>query len=485
MIQIPYKKYFDIIAAIVIVVLGHAFATGQNDITKKIDAILNTSSVAGKIQLGLAVDNALTTKKVYGFNENKNFMPASVLKLLYTLSAVDTKGDSYRFKTKFMYSGSILPDGSLQGDLIIVAGGDPTLASKRFFQNGINDFFKIITAKLNEKGIKCIDGDIILVLSDYHYPVHGSWQYQDLGNYYAAGTYPLNFMDNEYSVKFALGKKAGDKTKISKISPDGLDFLNITNHVVTGKSGTGDNAYLYGIPYSVDIEAKGTLASPKGFYTIKGSLPNPPAVFLRLLADFMERENMYFEDLLITQENIKGAKALFTLSSPPLLDISEMCNNYSINMYSEALASLLCLTGNKPDLYLDEDEIKSFFQRYNIDFDKTQIVDGCGLSTENLISPSQINDFLILMIKRMGLNKVLRIIPQAGIEGYAKSLFDRRDNVYIKSGSISGVLNYSGIVKSPSGKYYTFSLMSNNVLEKDRKKVKALLIKIIKVLSKT
>jgi len=433
-----------------------------------------------RVNFGLSIKDALTGEVIYGYNANKNFIPASVLKLFYTLAAIETKGEDYRFKTGFYYTGEILPEGTLSGDLVIVAGGDPTLASKRFYQEGMQSFFELVIRKINEKGINCIEGNIIMVLPPYHYPVHGSWEYRDLGNYYGGGTYPFDFLDNEYSLKFQLGKKEGEPTRISGISPPELDFLTINNYVLTGKTGTGDNAYLYSVPYSVEVDARGTLYSPDGYYTIRGALPFPPASFLKFFGDYLDENNIYFESWDITEKPVKGLQPLFALSSPPLIDICEACNNYSINMYSEALASMLCLKGNHPESYLTEEEIHDFFKKYGMDFDKIRIVDGCGLSTSNILTPTQINDFLILMIKKLGLKKVMRVLPRGGVEGYAKYLFDKNENVYLKSGSVSGVLNYSGIVATDDGRHLVFSVMTNNVIEKDKSKVKKILIGIIR-----
>ena len=448
--------------------------------TGSLSRMIRERGLLQKIYFGISVMDARSGKVVYEYNADKNFMPASVLKLFYTLAAVDTKGEDYRFKTGFYHTGEILPDGSLLGDLVIVAGGDPTLASGRFFDKGLKAFFKLVTAEIKSKGIKCIDGGIILVLPPYHYPVSGSWEYRDLGNYYGGGSYPLNFLDNEYKLKFKLGKKAGDKTEIVDTVPSGLDFLTINNYVLTGKPGTGDNAYLYSIPYALEVDAKGTLYSPSGYYTIRGALPHPPAVFLKFLGDYLEQENIYFEFLDIAEAPSADLKPLFALTSPPLIEICEVCNNFSINMYSEALATMLCLKTGHPETYLQQEEIEDFFSRYNLDFDKITIVDGCGLSSGNILTPRQINDFLIMMIDRLGLEKVRRILPQAGVEGYAKSMFSPGDSIFIKSGSISGVLNYSGIATASGGEPLVFSIMTNNVLEKDKKKVKKILLHLIR-----
>ena len=422
-------------------------------------------------------------REVFSYNSKKNFMPASVLKLFYTLPAIEEKGEDYKFRTEFFHTGSILYDGTLEGDIVIYASGDPTLGSKRFYKKGYKEVLKAIGKAIKRKNISCIDGDIILVTSYTSYPVSGSWTYEDIGNYYGGGFYPLNFNDNEYELSFETGNKAGEPTKITGINPE-IYGLRIRNFVKTGKAGSGDNAYIYSSPYEMDVEVKGTLPPGKSGFTIRGAIPNPPETFMYLLGDYFDQENIYYRDLRITDEIPDDKTFIFAINSPPLIDIVKMCNDYSINMYSEALAHLLCNTDVHPEDYMGEDELYNFFKKYDFYKYNPQIVDGCGLSSSNLLSPFIINDFVAEMSGKLGLEKVLDILPQAGKDGYAKSLFDNHSGIWLKSGSISGVLNYSGIVKTGKGKYLIFSIMGNNIKKKDTKYVRKRFLEIIGFLKK-
>ena len=422
-------------------------------------------------------------KQIIGYNSGKKFMPASVLKLFYTLSSIETKGDDYRFATKFYYTGDILFDGTLDGDLLIFPSGDPTLGSKRFYDEGYKTIMKAIGRALKKNNISCIDGDIILVMSYRSYPVNGSWTYEDIGNYYGGGAYPLNINDNEYTLTFKTGNKLNEETEIIDINPK-IYGLNIRNLVKTGKKGSGDNAYIYNEPFDYNITVKGTLPPAKDIFTIRGTMPNPPETFMYMLGDYLEKENIYYRDLRIKDRYEYDRHFLFAIKSPPLIDIVRMCNNFSMNLYSEALAKLLCSKDIHPDDYLSSDEILSFFEKYKIDKTVIQIVDGCGLSSNNLISPKTMNDFIFLMTQKLGIEKVLDILPKAGIEGYAKSLFVPSDDIWLKSGSISGVLNYGGIVRSETGKYLIFSIFANNIKKEDTGKVKKQILKIIKNIKK-
>lgn len=438
--------------------------------------LIEKSNALNNSYIGVSVFDIKINKEILSYNSDKLFTPASTLKLLYTLSAIDSKGKDFKFKTKFYYTGNIIFDGTLEGDLLIYASGDPSFGSPRFYKEGVLSIFKGIEKAIRSIGIKCIDGDIILVIPKNSYPVNGSWTVEDLGNYYAGGAWPLNFNDNEYKVIFNTGNKESYPTKIISIIPE-IPFLKIDNQVISGKPNSSDNSYIYGMPYSFDRIIKGTLPVNKNRFTIKGAIPNPPLTFLRLLYSYFEERGIYTNNIRISETSPNNKKPIFDIVSPNLLKITKICNDYSINMYSEALSQLLCLKENTPNDYLNQEEIETFLSQYNIDFKSTQIVDGCGLSSKNLISPNSLNQFIKLMIDKMGLKTVLDILPQARVDGYAKNILYK--NIWVKSGSISGVLNYSGILKSNSD-YYIFTIMTNNSNDSQRKQIKKQLLNIIK-----
>ena len=77
--------------------------------------------------------------------------PASTLKLLTTLAALDILGPAYKWQTDVYALGDI-KDGHLQGDLLIRGNGDPFLVTERVWQ---------MLRKVRQAGIHEIDGDLL------------------------------------------------------------------------------------------------------------------------------------------------------------------------------------------------------------------------------------------------------------------------------------------------------------------------------------
>lgn len=75
-------------------------------------------------QLGLMVYDLTDDSTLYRFNARQTMRPASTMKLLTSISALDHLGAKYDFRTFLYYTGSV-KDSVLTGDIYCVGGMDP------------------------------------------------------------------------------------------------------------------------------------------------------------------------------------------------------------------------------------------------------------------------------------------------------------------------------------------------------------------------
>ena len=75
-------------------------------------------------QLGLMVYDLTADSVLYRYHERQTLRPASTMKLLTAITAIDLLGGSYRFRTSLAYLGTV-DDGVLRGDIYCVGGFDP------------------------------------------------------------------------------------------------------------------------------------------------------------------------------------------------------------------------------------------------------------------------------------------------------------------------------------------------------------------------
>ena len=69
-------------------------------------------------------------KLVFRFNEQQFFVAASTTKLLTEGTALALLGPDYRFHTRVTRTGAVDAQGTLHGDLVLVASGDPNLSNR-------------------------------------------------------------------------------------------------------------------------------------------------------------------------------------------------------------------------------------------------------------------------------------------------------------------------------------------------------------------
>ncbi len=422
---------------------------------------------------GISVREIKTGKEIISQNSLANLAPASNLKLLYTLAAYDKFGKDFHFKTKLFYSGKI-NDGTLYGDLIFQPDGDPTFAALRFNED-LDSLLQSIVKVIKSKGIRQIKGKLKMELSSWRYPAPGSWPIEDVGNYYGTGAWEFNFRDNRLDVFLQRRKIEGKSTKVLNTYPK-IKGLKYISKVTTAASNTDDESYVFAAPFDNVRYILGTIPAGNKPFRVKAGIPNPPLSFLKIFKDKLKKNNIEVEQIEVTYHQNGYKNLLWQKLSPSLLEIVKKTNDYSMNHYSEALGWLL-INGHRPaNGYMSKDSINAFFKQ-NYHLMHIDLEDASGLAPDNILPPSDLTFYLQEMSHKLGLETLLDILPHGGEDGYAKYFLRNsklQNRVWVKSGSVSKVRNYSGIFKGKSGKYYSFSVMTNFFIGKHKDVRKAI-----------
>ena len=99
-------------------------------------------------QLGLMVYDLTADSAIYCYNERQMMRPASTMKVITAITALDRLGGSYQFKTDLCYTGKV-ENGTLTGDVYCVGHMDP-----RFNSDDMNAFVE----SLQKMGVDTIRG---------------------------------------------------------------------------------------------------------------------------------------------------------------------------------------------------------------------------------------------------------------------------------------------------------------------------------------
>lgn len=421
----------------------------------------------------ITVYNTKTDSSVLEYNSQASLVPASTLKILTTGAALCKLGPDFKFTTVLAYTGNFdTLSGVLNGDLYIVGGGDPSLGSE-YFKSKKDSLTTIQNwvKSLQKSGLKKIEGSVIAddrIFEDN--PVPSQWIWGDMGNYFGAGACGLSYGDNKFTAHFS-SSVAGSSTKLLRIVPE-VNGLQLSNTVTAG--GRGDNAFIYGSPYSYQRFVQGTIPANQRDYEVDGSLPDPALFCAQLLTQELNQNGISVlhpatsirEIDPAKQVDAKALKQLLIYNSPTLEKIIYWTNLKSINLYAEHLLKYLSYlqhgVGEEND---GTERIVAFWKSKGIDTDGLFMNDGCGLARANVITTKTEAQVLLQLSKESCFPAFYNSLPVAGKSGSLGNLCEgtsAENNLHAKSGYITRARGYAGYVKNKKGELLCFSVLANN-----------------------
>lgn len=423
--------------------------------------------------LSLRIEEVKSGKVVYSYNPYLQLVPASVMKVVTTATALELLGSDYHYQTSLEYDG-VIKDGILIGNLYIKGGGDPSLGSS--FIKGTNNFITEWIEAIKNTGIKKIEGAII---SDERVfdneGVSVKWLREDLGNYYAAGSYGVSVFDNRYTLTLRSGS-VGSQPEIQRCSPD-MPSIRFHNdlHVIDQFT---DSAYIIGSPFDYERSLIGAVPACNSSYLLKGDIPDPPFYLAFYLDKRLKKEGIKIQ---LPPSSFRLEKAagrwkeserhiLITTDSPSLGTIVSVANHVSHNLYADAMLKTLGLQYKSSDYALNSfergiREVKNCWQSRGISAASLWMYDGCGLAPTDKVSTKFMTSLLVYMAKTSTESKsFIASLPLAGEEGSVRSFLggtNLQGKARFKSGSMSRVRNFAGYIMK-NGKIYAVSVFVNN-----------------------
>lgn len=412
---------------------------------------------------------------VYSYDTDRLQSPASVLKTVATATALEILGEDYRYPTTLEYDG-ILENGTLEGNLYIKGSGDPSLGSSHFAP-GQNKFLSTWIAALQKAGIKHITGSVISDESIFDTEgVSIKWLREDMGNYYAPGSYGISIFDNMYKLSLQTGA-AGTRPVLKGTEPD-IPFIRFKNYLKAAPV-SSDSAYIIGAPLDDVRYLYGVLPANREAYVLKGDIPDPALYLARYLTDQLQQKGIRVDGSpscyrIEVEENRwkKGErKEIVTTYSPTLREIASVCNHVSHNLYADALVKTVGLQ-YKPrrnemisSFGRGVQVVKEYWEKKGLDVFPLRMNDGSGLAPADKVSAGFMGELLVYMATESAVSDAfIASLPQAGIEGSVRNFLKGsklQGKAHLKSGGITGVRSYAGYI-TKDGKTYAVAVFSNN-----------------------
>jgi D-alanyl-D-alanine carboxypeptidase/D-alanyl-D-alanine-endopeptidase (penicillin-binding protein 4) len=407
--------------------------------------------------VSFCVLNQGSGKIVYEHHTQIGLAPASCQKIFTSISAFELLGPGYRYATELGYDGNI-QQGVLHGNLHLTGTGDPTLGSVRWIGTTQEKLFAELISALQNAHIYQITG--MFLLDDSKFTVQSipdGWIWQDIGNYYGAGSWAINWRENQYDLLLRPGAKLGDSTSILSINP-AIQVGPIINQIRTGEKGSGDNGYIYLPAYSNYAFTSGTIPIGDKPFTISGSMPYPAVELISALQPFLIHNNITvdqgyqsFIKRPLNQTAWPAQEQLIMRHYSPTLDsMNYWFLKKSINLYGEALIKTMAYekTGSG-STQKGVELVKQFWSRNGIEASALNIIDGSGLSPQNRVTADALVKALQFAAGRPWFQSFYAALPEI-------------NGMKMKSGYIGGVRSYAGYQVARNGQAFIFAILVNN-----------------------
>lgn len=447
-------------------------ACAQDELTTT--GVRETAALFGleDARIGFCIADAVTSEILLDNGGSMPLKPASCMKLLTTAAALHLLGAGYQFTTELRHTGSIGKGGVLDGDLVVVGGGDPSISAR--FQEDKRDVtavFRSWADELTSLGIRHITGAI--AADDRFFDrefVHPSWDPEDRGEWFQAEISGLAFNDNLLDITWRASDRLPGELASMSLNPV-THYARIQNRVRVAAIGRPSNRFYKRDTDSNDILATGTI-TVDSVREDSASIHNGPLYFATVLRDVLTSSGIRVrgKPRLVRETEETRGRLVLTHKSPPLHELVRVTNLTSQNFYADCLLKTLGREKAGHGSFEAGARVAADFWRGKLPECIGQVIaDGSGLSPQNRISAGQIVGVLRFMDHEPMRSQWRGSLPQGGVRGSLKYRFQQTDEsrelahrIFGKTGLITGARSLAGIVTNASGHELYYCILVND-----------------------
>ncbi|AQS36017.1 D-alanyl-D-alanine carboxypeptidase, serine-type, PBP4 family [Shewanella psychrophila] len=411
--------------------------------------------------------NLVTGDTIFQQNPDTLLLPASTMKLLTAVAATASLGSDFRFSTR-VYSTLPIKGGVIAGDIYISFSGDPTLKATEL---------RSLLKQLTDQGLYRIEGNVYLIGQANEQLQAPGWVWDDLGICYAAPV--SDFVLNGNCVHGKLSPKLASNQ--SQLTVPGYVPISITNTSVFDKLGSEKFCQL-------DLQRlSGNHFSLSGCYSgsqaIKLAIAiTDPGLFMQeSVEQVLKSSQIQLQGKISIKHQLPTKTRLIAAhESAPLSDLVRTMLIKSDNLIADSLLKQLGQkTFQRPGNFSNGSRaLKEILSSEGIVLTHAQIVDGSGLSRYNLLSARQLSQVLSLIYTDPRFAQLIDSLPVAGVSGTLKykTSFNKpplREHIMAKTGSMQGVDNLAGFIRSDTQDDTLFVILENGQSPLEKKQQQA------------
>ncbi len=379
----------------------------------KLETVLGDQSFFSGHVSGFMLYDLDSQRVVFEKDSQLHFIPASTTKLFTLFASLVVLGDSTQ-TLRYVTDGNTIR---------IWGSGDPSWKYKKLYQP---DFQRLLSPYS-----EVVFSDANLKSAPFGY----GWQWDDYYYNYSAERSSLPIYGNLVEVK----RTANQIT----LSPD---YFKNSVRISQKKIKEVER----------DFHSNQFMYNPSTFIGGEKFIPflNSPELFVELASAATQKKWVYRPDSLPRlHKEWRGA---------PLLPLLKEMMLESDNFLAE---QLLFMVSDRLFQEIDSERaINYILKTYLGDLpDRSQWVDGSGLSRHNLFTPRVMVALMEKLYRMMPDQELFQLLPIGGQTGTLKNSYQAaQPYIYAKTGTMSNNHSLVGLVRTKSGKMYCFSFMNSN-----------------------
>lgn len=406
--------------------------------TPDINSAISDSGIH-KDAISISVKNTVNRKVLYSLNSNKPINPASTQKVVTATVSLDTLGKDFNFVTS-LYK-------TTNNELQLKLSGDPNLT-----KGGLSQLMKSAKKKnIIEPKAFYID-DFVMDSVEWG----EGWQWDDDLNPLMPKFSSYN-LDKNLLVAVVDPKTKGAPAQIHLTTFYPVTFMNL---VTTGNDNNIELTRNNHISPDI-ITVNGEIKS-RSYYQIP--VNSPKRYFLIKLDEAIRDAKIEyygrFTQRKTPENNIYLVDEIKHPIEKSLVEIFKNSNNMSAEtLFKVAGGKFVNNTGALKNSLKMFDE---YCKKNGLNNENIKIVDGSGVSKNNLMTADFMTDFLVLQTKNEDFEDYIQFFPTAGEGTLQNRMLYFKDIIYVKTGTLSDVSSICGYVKTRNGNLVAFDIMIND-----------------------
>lgn len=431
------------------------------NLQQALDRILSVPAIE-RASWGVLVRSLKTDETIYAVNPGKLMMPASTLKVVTLAAAGERLGWDYAYETRLVADGTVDRD-TLNGNLVIVASGDPSLNRPTL---------DAWAAQIRMLGIATVTGTVLADARAFAGERLGAgWSWDDLAYYYAAPIAAAQYRENAVDLTVRPGATVGSPA-IYELNPPDVSGVRVENRMTTGASIAAP-------------EFVARRAANSSLVVIEGVVPagSRPAVRPLSVHDPVRYLAAAFSEALAAagvavgapppadanadaSRDYSGATVLLTHHSEPLSMLARRFMEDSQNQYGETLLKTMGAQAGTPTFDGGVKAVETVLEAWGVPAEGAALRDGSGLSRYNYLAPETLVQVLTRMFRDPAQSDsfltALALVGRTGTVAGRMRNTPAAGRVRAKDGSMTGVRALCGVVTTADGEPLVFAILANS-----------------------